>query len=147
MHVHDVQEQDPTFWGRVTSSIGFRADTSLIGGNCSFSVCNQSSFFELAKNLQSGSFDRIPAFFFVGQGSTFIDFEQANSYCNNTMKLAVDWLVGKDGEAPAIPAARRAQCYLGHGVIPLYIYYSDGKNISEERTKEIAKSLSDSARS
>jgi len=61
--------------------------------------------------------------FMVGQGPSFTAFDESNTYCDNSMTLAVKWLIGRGGETPRIPKNSRAACYLDQNVIPVYLYY------------------------
>ncbi len=77
-------------------------------------------------------------YFMFGQGG-FGEFNKANPYCNNSLRMPVKWLDSRygGGEYP-IPDRDRARCFVDKGTIPLYILYSRGEAIDPERSAEIA---------
>ncbi len=116
---------------------------SLQDGNCSFvKECTAEKFEEF---WQSDS--QAVRMFMIGQGSTFVDFNDANPYCKDRLNLAVKWLVAKEPADPKlafeynIPKKERAQCFLSYDVMPMYILYSKGKSISAEQAGKIAEEL------
>lgn len=112
-------------------------DYGLDGGSCQFSPCSQQSFLDDAK----GSGNLHPWFFMIGQGSNFAEFEDANRYCNNSLRLAVKWIVSKDGEY-LLPAEDRASCFLNKNTLPAYLLFSNGTEIDPVKAGAIAKQFS-----
>ncbi|VVB65971.1 Peptidase family M23 [Candidatus Gugararchaeum adminiculabundum] len=125
-------------------------EENLFGGTCDFSDCNSQGIKEYleekakALDKQTKYNDVALHSFMVGMGSSFADFDEANTYCGNGMQIAVQWLIGKNGEAPPLPTLKRTKCYLENNVIPLYVVYTDAKGKSTDPAKvgEIAKTLS-----
>ncbi|MBI5133671.1 MAG: hypothetical protein HZA83_03065, partial [Thaumarchaeota archaeon] len=90
--------------------------------------------------------DKEVRMFMIGQGATFADFNDANPYCKDRMNLAVKWLA-VDPENPQtypLPKKERADCFLDFGVVPVYILYSQSKDINAEWAGKIAEELKDS---
>jgi len=81
--------------------------------------------------------------FMIGQGATFWEFEEANQYCNNKLRMSVKWLVGNSNVNYSSPDVDRAECFLQRGIMPVYILYSNGTNINPERAGQIAQTLRD----
>jgi hypothetical protein len=129
-------------WDFAGFSCPFR---SLRGGNCSFYQFKDGQAFEdFSKGLQGdSSLKNKLGFrgFMVGMGSTFGDFANANRYCSNRLDMTVKWLVGNKTVVYQAPDAARAGCFLGENVIPLYILYSDSKNVDVVQSEKIAKTL------
>jgi hypothetical protein len=80
-------------------------------------------------------------FFMFGQGG-FGEFNRANTFCNNSLRMPVKWLDSRYGnnEYP-MPDKSRAECFLDKGAMPVYILYSDGKHIDATRSRQIAENL------
>jgi hypothetical protein len=112
-------------------------DSNLAGGNCSIAPCNQTDYAEI---VQSDNDTQMRSFM-MGMGQSFVSTGNANLYCNYTMQLATKWMKGTDGSPPRVPMVSRATCYLQRNALPLYIYYTEGKEISQVRTQEIADSF------
>ncbi|MDD5340315.1 MAG: hypothetical protein PHV13_03625 [Candidatus ainarchaeum sp.] len=116
--------------------------TSYVGGSCFFKKdCTSAELSKLALGTSSLGKDITLNYFRVGQGPSFSDFGDANAYCSDRMGMAVQWLLGGEGEPYALPTARRAICLLDKGVLPVYVLYSGGKNIDAASTAEIAEIL------
>ncbi len=114
--------------------------TSFVGGSCYFDKeCNSQKLQSLAKGTYGK--DLTINWFRIGQGPSFSDFGDANSYCTGRLGMAVQWLIGSPNEPYALPSARRAVCLLDKGVLPVYILYSDGKNIDIAQSRQIATIL------
>ena len=69
-------------------------------------------------------------YFMYGFGPTFADFEIANRYCKNKLTLVTNILTGTNFNAPTPPPPEITQCYLTAGVIPVYVYYTQGLQTS-----------------
>lgn len=113
--------------------------TSLVGGSCYFDKeCNSTKLSELG----SGHYENlVPHHFMMGQGPTFGDFATANTFCNNRLGMAVQWLLGSADSPYLKPDASRSMCFLSRDVIPVYILYSGGTNINITTTRDIAEIL------
>jgi hypothetical protein len=123
-------------------------DRSLAKGKCGFYKCNYSNF-----NGWNGT--NISRFFMVGQGQTFFEYSGAtltndsganftggaNALCSSQLKMAVRWMLGNELHAPYAPSEKQAGCLLHKDVMPLYIYYTNGSNINETASREIAHAL------
>ncbi len=118
----------------------FGFTTSLVGGNCSFvKDCDAAKFRTLVnKTLTPNSF---PRQFMVGQGYSFNDFANANPYCGNRLDTSVQWLIGSNTTNYSLPDPDRSLCMLDKGVMPVYVLYSEGKNINPIQTRKIASLL------
>jgi len=114
-------------------------DTSLKGGNCSFAPCNGTIFADLVTSTDNVFAQR----FLLGQGASFFEFREANKYCNNSLSLAIKWMVGDRNSPPRTPSSSRAACLLERNVIPLYIYYTNGSNINSQAARDIGDALRD----
>lgn len=122
------------------SFFDFLGLTSFAGGSCYFdSKCDPQKFQSIAKGTYGT--DLTVNYFRIGQGPSFADFGDANSYCGDHLGMAVQWLVGSPGSPYALPSPRRALCMLDKGVIPVYILYSNGKDINLDQTGQIAQIL------
>ena len=105
---------------------------SLYGEECGQKVCNSTTFMEDMKNdskevLQVG----------LGMGSTAFDFNQANPWCANRLKYAVEWTTTQDYIAyPKKIDPEIDECLLNHDVIPIRLLYSDGKEKDYEHKIE-----------
>ncbi|VVC03037.1 Uncharacterised protein [Candidatus Bilamarchaeum dharawalense] len=99
---------------------------SLVGGYCYFEKnCTANKTGEIS--LGSPPYeDKLIRHFMIGQGPTFGDFSTANTYCNNRLSMAVQWLIGDNETAYMEPDASRAMCFLSKDIIPVYILYSNG---------------------
>lgn len=112
-------------------------DNSLVNGKCEFKECDETCYSEYAK---LGKEEEIRLFMF-GAGHSFLSFSDANLYCNNSMKMSVKWLAGSEYTKYPIPQRSRAECLLDKNIIPVYILYSNSKNIDAERAGKIAENL------
>ncbi|MBI5223305.1 hypothetical protein HY990_02690 [Candidatus Micrarchaeota archaeon] len=114
--------------------------TSMAGGSCHFETqCNEQTFQTLS-TLTPTSTATLRQFM-IGQGTDFGDFAAANTYCSNRLSMAVQWLVGGDGISYKLPDASRALCMLDRGTMPIYVLYSEGKNLEPSRVGQIAHVL------
>lgn len=110
-----------------------------LSGICEFvKPCNETVF-----GNYWGQDDKEIRMFMIGQGSSFLDFNDANPYCKSKLNLAVKWLVASNLDPYEMPKKDRADCFLGYGVMPLYILYSGGKDVNINRTGDIAQELRD----
>ncbi|MBU0531959.1 hypothetical protein KKB44_00530 [Candidatus Micrarchaeota archaeon] len=121
--------------GLTIEAISF--SNNLAGGQCYWETeCTSSA----AADLMSGSTpDLSIRQFMIGQGPSISDFSDAQPYCHYGLSMAVQWLVGNDEEEYDLPDAERAICLLTMDVIPLYVLYSDGEDISASRAREIGE--------
>ncbi len=112
-------------------------DSSLKGGNCSFQPCNETTYPSLVNGTPSAHI-RLMMF---GAGHSYISFSDANTYCNNSMKMSVKWLIGSNASNYQLPQKSRAECFLDKNIIPVYILHSNQTNINYTRAGEIAAEL------
>ncbi len=115
--------------------------TSYIGGYCYFKKnVTQDDYNKLMEKAAENKEFIHP--FMIGQGSSIGDFDLANPYCSNRLSMAVHWLLGGEDLEYDMPNTDQALCLLGYnGIIPVYVLYSDGKNIDKRRGEEIAEAL------
>ncbi len=117
--------------------------SSLKGGTCYFKKnCDTEEVKELVESQTEGLMP-----FMLGVGPRFVDFADANVYCNNTMRMAVQWLtprylVGSGGEY-VLPEPEVTECLLDKMVIPVYVLYSNGTSVSADRAMKVAEKLKD----
>lgn len=118
---------------------------SLKGGKCFFGNITQEQFVNWTNGTTPAGWESNQEIrpFMIGQGPTGVDFDSANPYCNNSLKMDVRWLIGRNGEAPPLPDRRVAACFLDMNAIPVYVMYTNGKNISAERAGNISAELDD----
>ncbi len=112
-------------------------DNTLVGGNCSISACNESDYQRIVHSDNSTQMRT----FMLGAGQSFVSSGKASLYCNYTLQLATKWMKGGDGAPPNVPLAGRAACLLQRSMLPLYIYYTEGKAIDPARTRDIANAF------
>ena len=107
-------------------------------GTCYFKEnCDGEEVQTLIKSTDEGLMP-----FMLGIGPRFVDFADANVYCNNTMRMAVQWLTPRYlGGEYVLPEEEVAECLLDKMVIPVYVLYSDSKSVSPEQAEEIAEKL------
>jgi hypothetical protein len=123
-----------------TSFFGFTK--SLVGGSCRFiSNCTNDKFYSLMNQSDTAYVDEGPWQFMIGQGYSFSDFGDANPWCGNRLDMAVHWLVGTNDTPYPDADADRAMCMLDKGIIPVYVLYSDSKNVDPTATYSIASTL------
>ncbi len=79
--------------------------------------------------------------FMIGQGASFGDFSEANRYCNNRLTLSTKWLVGTLNSQYKSSDSERAGCFLDRDIMPMYIQYSDSKNVDVDSARQNALSL------
>jgi len=101
-------------------------ETSLVGGNCTFVSCTNNPNDPLYINNTLSAENTFLKTFFIGQGATYAEFEEANRYARSALPLAVKWLIRTDGKPPFIPSRKMAECYLSYDVIPAYLVYTKG---------------------
>jgi len=122
-----------------TSIIPF-VESSLSDGECNFSSANTSDAAVFYGYLESLD-DTTLRFFMIGQGPGFLSFQQANQYCNGSLKMAVKWVTWDASYAPVIPEKSKASCFLDRNVIPVYLLYSKGQDVSPAKARQVAESL------
>lgn len=124
---------------------------SYLLSECQFLACDYAqfqSYMESSPSLAPGATsartragDDMLNFFMFGQGG-FGEFNKANPYCNNSLRMPVKWLDSKYGNGKyPLPNPERALCFLDKGAMPLYILYSRGEAIDSARSAEIAGSF------
>ncbi|MFH2101105.1 MAG: hypothetical protein ABII71_03385 [Candidatus Micrarchaeota archaeon] len=113
--------------------------TSFVGADCRFEnlagtthIDDPAERYEASQErynyLTNGSIsDMGIRHFMVGAGPTFADFGEANRWCNNQLKMAVQWLIGDVETAQYSDVdPSRAICLLDKEVMPVYVLYSGG---------------------
>lgn len=111
---------------------------SLKGGECNVSACNDTVF----NNTVKGDYPGVTiGLFMFGAGQSFMSFDAANVYCNNSMRLAVKWLVGNSLTPYPMPTRNRTECFLEKNVIPVYVLYSNFTNANASRAAQIAQTI------
>ncbi|MFH0737693.1 MAG: hypothetical protein V1827_03330 [Candidatus Micrarchaeota archaeon] len=118
----------------------FPSRTNMIGGSCYLEKnCTDEKLTDF--NNRTKTPDRFLLPFMIGQGPTFGDFGKANTYSADQLSMTVQWLVGSADAPYLLPDARRSMCFLSKGVMPVFILYSNGTDINEARSREIAEIL------
>ena len=111
-------------------------ESSLEDGECDFRTpCTESDFLKFA----DGSYPETITMFMIGQGGSFAEFNDANPYCNNSLKMPVKWVYSGGPFEYPIPDAQRARCFLEKGAIPVYLLYSEGVAVDPARAENIAE--------
>ncbi len=119
--------------------LGKYYDGSFADGACKIAACNLEDYYKVVdeeEDVQMRSF-------MLGSGQSFASSGKASLYCGYTLQLATKWMKGGDGVPPRVPLASRATCWLERSVLPVFIYYTGGTAIDEDRTREIAKAFED----
>ena len=114
-------------------------DSSLATGNCSLSPCNETDYYDIV----NGGKDTQMRTFALGTGQSFASSGMANLYCNYSLQFATKWMRGSDTAPPAVPLPGRASCWLNRSAIPIYIYYTGGKDIDPAMEGKLAKAFND----
>lgn len=129
------------------SILGIEFLTSYVGGHCIFDdECNGSVFDGHANGTSLLAREGYTLReFMIGQGPSFSDYGEANYWCNDGLKMATHWLIGSDTRLYDVPDPGRAVCMIDKGVMPVYVLYSRGDNITISRTREIAEILGNGA--
>lgn len=154
--------QDVECWAMVCKNTTnlWRTEQSFVGGSCHFeNLAGETPIENIAERyvrarerFNTLMFDQEQTLesvrpFMVSAGPTFNDFGEANRWCNNGMKMAVQWHVGTELRPYSGVDPGRAICFLDKGIMPMYVLYSGGHidryNQDEylDRTEEIAHSL------
>jgi hypothetical protein len=117
-------------------------DASLIGGNCWLQNVTFENKAEIAKNLNDSTY--YIREFGIGQGMTFADFNNANTYCNNSLRYAVKLVRSLDAEKYTFSSKSYtgAACFLDKSVIPLYILYNNGTVPGKDNAGGFARQMS-----
>ena len=113
-------------------------DTTLVNGTCGVYSCNISDYNETVHDSKTQM-----RTFALGSGQSFVSGGMANLYCNYSLQMPVKWMKGGEGAPPAIPQASRAVCWLERSMLPVFIYYTDGKSIDPARTGKMAQAFND----
>ncbi|MEW6723017.1 MAG: hypothetical protein AB1324_07170, partial [Candidatus Micrarchaeota archaeon] len=113
---------------------------NLIGGYCYWEK-NCTPERTAILNNRSQNPDFTIRHFMIGQGPSFGDFSVANTYCSDRLSMSVQWLLGSNESGYTLPDAQRSMCFLSKDVVPVYILYSNGTNISESRARRIGEIL------
>jgi hypothetical protein len=123
--------------GRPIPGIDFMQN--LAGGRCFWETdCNQ----ERAAELMSDSTPKQTIRgFMIGMGPSISDWADASPYCNNGLRMAVQWLIGDEDNPYDLPDASRSICLLTLDTIPVYVLYSNGTDISDTQAGEVARIL------
>jgi len=114
-------------------------DTTLVNGTCGVYSCNISDYQEI---VQKKSETQMRAFA-LGSGQSFVSSGRAGLYCDYSLQMAVKWMKGGQDDPPEIPLASRAVCWMERNMLPMFIYYTEGKAIDPARTGEIAQAFND----
>jgi hypothetical protein len=117
--------------------LGKYYDSNLQGGNCSIRACNETDF----ETIVSSDNTTQMRVFGLGAGQSFVSTGRANLYCNYTLQLATKWMKGSENSPPRVPEVSRSACWLQRSILPLYIYYTEGKAIDPARTQDIASAF------
>jgi|GEM_PF-2150448 len=109
----------------------------VVGSNCSFeSVETEGEYKEYLKGDKM--FLRT---FGAGFGSSFMEFADANAYCNNSLTYSVKWVLGNTSTGYVLPSPERATCFFEKSTLPVYILYAGGLSVPINKVAEFAKSL------
>lgn len=127
--------ENSTYWALELLGMSSWFDTTLVDGECTFEETNLTEYNEKLKDAGDNYTARA---FMVGFGPSFTSTDNVNRYCNYSLQLATKWMKGAEGSPPAVPNTDRAECWLERNTLPVYIYYTDGKEINNVRTSEIA---------
>jgi hypothetical protein len=114
--------------------------SNLDGGYCYFNKNCTSQVFSDIMGDRVNPNDGI-RHFMVGQGPSFGSYAVANRYCSDRLSMSVQWLLGSNVSLYPKPDPVRTMCYLEKDVIPVYVLYSNGTNISISRSREIGRIL------
>ena len=117
-------------------------DPSLIGGSCWLQNVTEENKNETMTNLSKGVY--YAREFGIGQGMSFADFNDANPYCNNSLRYAVKLVRSLDGVKYSFSpkSYSGAACFLDKSVIPLYILYNNGTVPDQENAADFASQMS-----
>lgn len=111
-----------------------------IGGSCYFDQnCTKDKIDKITYKDKSYAIKT----FMIGQGPTGADFSSANQYCAQKLKMSVNWLIGSEYEPYIFPDPNRAVCYISQDVMPIYVLYSNEKQIRSDGAEKIAKRLAE----
>jgi len=111
----------------------------VVGSNCSFeSVETEKEYESYLKG------DKIfLRTFGAGFGSSFMEFADANTYCNNSLTYSVKWVLGNTSTGYVLPSPERATCFFEKSTLPAYILYSGGPFVSVDKVEDFAKALNE----
>ncbi|MEM2908847.1 MAG: hypothetical protein QW171_01670 [Candidatus Bilamarchaeaceae archaeon] len=116
--------------------------SSIVGGRCIFdTACNETKLTEYRNTSSQLGQEYVWRPIMIGQGPSFADFGTANGLCNARLRMAVHWLTANEYRPYDLPDASRAICMLDKETLPVYVLYSEGKNIDVDRAGEIARIL------
>jgi hypothetical protein len=117
-------------------------DPSLIGGSCWLQNVTNENKNDTMTNLSKGVY--YAREFGIGQGMSFADFNDANPYCNNSLRYAVKLVRSLDGVKYSFSpkSYSGAACFLDKSVIPLYILYNNGTVPDQENAADFASQMS-----
>jgi hypothetical protein len=101
-------------------------DPSLIGGSCWLQNVTLGNREEILENWSKKIY--YPREVGIGQGMTFADFNQANLYCNNSLRYSLKLVraMGSSSYLFSPKAYAGAACFMDKSVIPIYILYNNG---------------------
>jgi len=113
---------------------------NLIGGSCSWvKNCTATAYRDINNKTKNPNISTRQ--FMLGQGPTFNDFANANRYCGDQLKMAVQWLPAIGSATYLEPDTLRTMCMLSKEVMPVYILYSGGKNINATQASRIGQQM------
>ena len=125
-------------WRAATLSVWY--DTTLYGGKCGFEHCNIT---DLMYEISTEDDDLQTRTMMVGTGPSFVSADSGNRYCNYSLQIATRWMKGNEFELPRMPGPSRAKCWLDHNTLPIYMYYTGGKNIDPGWIGDMAEVMQD----
>ncbi|MGC9005802.1 MAG: hypothetical protein ACP5JC_04265, partial [Candidatus Micrarchaeia archaeon] len=76
-----------------------------------------------------------------GFGSSFIEFADANTYCNNSLTYSVKWVFGNTSTGYVLPSPERATCFFEKSTLPVYILYAGSPFVPANKVENFAKAL------
>ena len=108
-------------------------DATLREGECAVQECSRFTYDDTLSS-DDNMFIRTVS---VGQGPSFTSTDVGNAFCANSLQIASKWLIGKNAP-PEVPSSVRATCWLDRNILPIYMYYTEGKHIDGAKSAEIA---------
>lgn len=111
----------------------------VVGSNCSFESIETKKEYE--KYLEAKGTDPFLRTFGSGFGSSFIEFADANTYCNNSLTYSVKWVLGNISTGYVVPSPERAECFFEKSTLPIYLLYAGGPFVESSKVADFAKAL------
>ncbi|MEM4215924.1 MAG: hypothetical protein QXD51_02470 [Candidatus Anstonellales archaeon] len=109
----------------------------VVGSNCSFEVVETEKEY---KEYLAGKEEFLRTFG-AGFGSSFMEFADANAYCNNSLTYSVKWVLGNTTTGYVLPSPERATCFFEKSTLPVYILYAGGPFVPVNKVAEFAGAL------